>query len=168
MKKTLLAALAFAALGATSFAASAGTYDNNGPYVGLNYNSVHLSCSDCNGTTESSPGFFAGYRSGNLAGEISTTHKTVDGDKYTITDFAAVPHMKIAADLDVIGKVGIRHSNVNNSMGNHSGNSLVIGAGVEYSFNRDWAARGLIDYSSKTFGESIKDTTTTIGVSYKF
>lgn len=42
MKKTLLAALAFAAIGAASFSANAGTYDNDGPYVGLNYNSVRL------------------------------------------------------------------------------------------------------------------------------
>jgi opacity protein-like surface antigen len=159
MKKIILAALAVAAFGAQAA--------DEGAYVGLNYGNYKLSCDDCSGS-ESAVGFYGGYRMGNLAAEISRAQKTVDGVKFIYTDVAVIPRMNVAKDLDVIGKVGLRHSEISDSTDKFSGNSLVVGAGVEYAIMPQVLVRGMIDYSTKTFGESTKATTTTIGVAYKF
>ena len=160
MKKIILAALAVAAFGAQAADESA--------YVGLNYGNYKLTCDDCSGGSESAVGFYGGYRMGNFAAEISRAQKTVDGAKFIYTDFAVIPRMNVAKDVDVIGKVGLRHSEISDSTDKLSGNSLVVGAGVEYAIMPQVLVRGMIDYSTKTFGESIKATTTTIGVAYKF
>lgn len=164
MKKIAMAVLALASMGAQA----AGMGQQDGAYAGVNYGNYKLSCNDCSGASESAVGFYAGYRIGDVAGEISRAQKTVDGDKFTYTDFAVVPRMNVAKDVDVIGKLGLRHSEISNVTEKFSGNSLVVGAGVEYAFTPQVVVRGMLDYSTKTFGESIKATTTTIGVAYKF
>jgi len=160
MKKIALAVLAMAAIGAQAA--------DEGAYVGLNTNHVKLSCDTCTGSAQNAVGIYGGYRMGNMAGEVSRGQKTVDGDKFVFTDFVAIPRMNVAKDVDVLGKVGLRHSEISNSTDKATGNSLVIGAGVEYTFMPQVTVRAMVDYSNKTFGESVKATTTTIGVAYKF
>jgi outer membrane autotransporter protein len=159
MKKIILAALAVVAFGAQAA--------DEGAYAGLNYNHITLSG---NGVTESdnTVGIYGGYRMGNIAGEISHLQKTITGIKVVVTDFSVIPRMTVAKDVDVLGKVGLRYSEATEGGFKFSGNSLVIGAGVEYTFMPQVTVRGMVDYSSKTAGESIKATTTSIGVAYKF
>lgn len=159
MKKIILAALAVAAFGAQAA--------DEGVYAGVNYNKFKLGCDDCSGS-ENAVGVYGGYRMGNIAGEVSRFQKTIDGTKFVYTDVSAVPRMNVAKDVDLLAKVGIRHSELTESGVKASGTSLVVGAGVEYTFMPQVSARAMVDYSSKTFGESVKTTTTTVGVAYKF
>lgn len=161
MKKIILAALAVVAFGAQAA--------DEGVYVGLTGNSTKLSCDDCTGSSQTSVGIYGGYRIGNLAGEVARFQKTDDaGVKVVITDFAAIPRYNVAKDVDLLGKVGIRYSEISFDGEKSTGSSLVVGAGVEYTFMPQVSARAMVDYSSKTFGESVKTTTTTVGVAYKF
>lgn len=161
MKKIILAALAVAAFGAQAA--------DEGSYVGLNHNNFKFSCDDCGDLkSQNTVGIYGGYRMGNIAGEVSRFQKTNNGVKAVITDFAAIPRLNVAKDVDLLGKVGLRHSEISGGDGKFSGTSLVVGAGVEYTFMPQVSARAMVDYSSKTFGEPIKTTTTTVGVAYKF
>jgi opacity protein-like surface antigen len=160
MKKIILAALVVAAFGAQAA--------NEGAYAGLNYGSYNISCDGCSGGSESAVGVFGGYQMGNIAAEVSRVQKTKDGVKFVYTDFAAIPRINVAKDVNVLGKVGLRQSEISDSTEKFSGTSLVIGAGVEYAFTPQVTARAMVDYSNKTFGESVKATSTTIGVAYKF
>ncbi len=165
MKKIILAALAVAAFGAQAA--------DEGVYVGLNHNHTKFKYDNDNeNETRNAVGVYGGYRVGNIAGEVSRFQKTKDDVKTVITDFAAIPRLNVAKDVDVLGKVGIRYSEVSGQEGGDSfkekGTSLVVGAGVEYTFMPQLTARAMVDYSSKTFGESVKTTTTTVGVAYKF
>lgn len=159
MKKIILAALAVAAFGVQAA--------DEGAYIGLNYNNFKAKCDDCSGS-ESAVGVYGGYRMGNIAGEVSRFQKTQDGTKSVFTDFAAIPRLNVAKDVDLLGKVGIRYSENTSNGEKFTGRSLVVGAGVEYTLMPQLSARAMVDYSSKTFGESIKTTTTTVGVAYKF
>lgn len=159
MKKVILVAMAVSALGAQAA--------EEGVYVGLNFNHVKLS-TDAGSGSGGVAGVYGGYRVGDIAGEISRLQKTKDGIKIVFTDFAAIPRMNVAKDVDVLGKVGVRHTEISAEGGKASGTSLVIGAGVEYAVMPQLSVRAMVDYSNKTFGESIKATTTTIGVAYKF
>ncbi len=160
MKKIILAALAVAAFGAQAA--------DEGVYAGLNYGNYKLSCDDCSGGSENAVGVYGGYRMGNIAAEVSRVQKTADGSKFTYTDLAAVPRMNVAKDVDLLGKVGLRYSEIKDVDGKFTGTSLVVGVGVEYTFMPQMSARAMVDYSNKTFGESVKATTTTIGMAYKF
>ena len=161
MKKVILAALAVAA-----FTAQAA---DEGVYAGLNYNNFKSSCDDCGDSeSQNAVGIYGGYRMGNIAGEVSRFQKTDNGVKAVITDFAAIPRLNVAKDVDLLGKVGLRHSEISGDGEKFSGTSLVVGAGVEYTFMPQVSARAMIDYSAKTFGESVKTTTATVGVAYKF
>jgi opacity protein-like surface antigen len=159
MKKVMLVAVAVSALAAQAA--------EEGAYLGLNYNHVKLSADGSSGSDDA-VGVYGGYRVGDIAGEISRLQKTNDGAKIVLTDFAAIPRMNVAKDVDVLGKVGVRHTEISAEGGKASGTSLVIGAGVEYAVMPQLSVRAMVDYSNKTFGESIKATTTTIGVAYKF
>ena len=163
MKKIILAALAVAAFGAQAA--------DEGAYAGLNYNHIKLS-GDGSGS-ENAVGFYAGYRMGNIAGEVARFQKTVDGDKLIVTDIAAIPRLNVAKDVDVLGKVGIRYSEASgvdeDGSFKEKGTSLVVGAGVEYTVMPQLSVRAMVDYSNKTFGVSgVHATTTTLGVAYKF
>ena len=160
MKKIILAALAVAAFGAQAA--------DEGVYAGLNYGNYKLSCDDCTGGSENAVGVYGGYRMGNIAAEVSRVQKTADGSKFTYTDLAAVPRMNVAKDVDLLGKVGLRYSESKDVDGKFTGTSLVVGVGVEYTFMPQISARAMVDYSNKTFGESVKSTTTTVGMAYKF
>jgi opacity protein-like surface antigen len=160
MKKVILAALAAVALGAQAA--------DQGAYAGLSYGNYKLSCDSCSGDSENAVGVYGGYRMGNIAGEVSRVQKTVDGNKFVYTDLAAVPRLAIAKDVDLLGKAGVRHSEISSGNEKLSGTSLVIGAGVEYTFMPNVTARAMFDYSKKTFGESTKAKNTTFGVAYKF
>lgn len=159
MKKIILAALAVAAFGVQAA--------DEGAYVGLNYNHAKLSANG-ESASENAVGVYGGYRMGNIAGEVSRFQKSIDGAKYIYTDVSAIPRLNIAKDVDLLGKVGLRYSEFSGGGENLSGTSLVVGAGVEYTFMPQVSARAMVDYSSKTFGESIKTTTATLGVAYKF
>ena len=164
MKKIILAALAVAAFGAQAA--------DEGAYAGLNYN--HASFSGDASGSENAVGFYAGYRMGNIAGEIARFQKTVGGDKLTVTDIAAVPRLNVAKDVDLLGKVGIRYSEISGADEDgaafkEKGTSLVVGAGIEYTVMPQLSVRAMVDYSNKTFGLSgAHATTTTLGVAYKF
>jgi outer membrane autotransporter protein len=159
MKKIILAALAVVAFGAQAA--------DEGAYAGLNYNNAKLSV-DGESDSTNTIGVFGGYRMGNIAGEISRMQKTNNGVKFIYTDFAVIPRVNVAKDVDVLGKVGLRNSEISEGTFKASGNSLVLGAGVEFAILPQVTLRAMLDYSNKTFGESIKATTTTIGVAYKF
>jgi outer membrane autotransporter protein len=163
MKKIALAVMAFAAMGAQAA--------DEGAYVGLNYNDIKFS-GNASGS-EKAVGFYAGYRMGNIGGEIARFQKTTDGEKLIVTDIAAIPRLNVAKDVDLLGKVGIRYSENSGQDDNGSfkdkGTSLVVGAGVEYSVLPQVSVRAMVDYSNKTLGLSgAHATTKTIGVSYKF
>ena len=163
MKKIILAAMAVATFGAQAA--------DEGAYVGVNYN--HTKLSGEGSGSRNTAGFYAGYRAGNIAGEVARFQKTVDGAKLVITDFAVIPRMNVAKDVDLLGKVGIRYSEIsgedNNGTFKEKGNSLVVGAGVEYNVMPQVSVRAMVDYSNKTFGLSGSHaTTTTVGVAYKF
>jgi opacity protein-like surface antigen len=159
MKKIALALLAVVAMGAQAA--------DEGVYGGLSYNHAKGS-GDISGS-ENAGGFFAGYRVGNIAGEVSRFQKTKNGDKDVILDIAAIPHLNVAKDVDLIGKVGLRRSEASGAGFKDTGTSLVVGAGVEYNLAPQVTARAMVDYSNKTFGVSgAHVTTTTLGVAYKF
>ena len=164
MKKIALAALAMAAIGAQAA--------DEGAYVGLNTNHVKLSCDTCTGSAQNAVGMYGGYRMGAIAGEVSRFQKTDEfGVKLVITDFVAIPRYNVAKDVDLLGKIGIRHAEVSDSTEKFTGNSLVVGVGMEYTLMPQVAVRAMVDYSNKTlkvFDQSIKATTTTVGVAYKF
>lgn len=160
MKKVILAALAVVAFGAQAA--------DEGAYAGLNYGSYNLSCDGCTGGSESAMGVYGGYQMGNIAAEVSRAQKTNNGVKFVYTDIAVIPRINVAKDVNVLGKVGLRQSEISDSTENFSGTSLVIGAGVEYTIMPQVTVRAMVDYSNKTFGEPVKATTTTIGVAYKF
>jgi opacity protein-like surface antigen len=165
MKKIAIAVLALMAIGAQA----AGMSNEDGVYVGLTGNSTKLSCDDCTGSAQTSVGIYGGYRMGNISAEVARYQKTDDvGVKVVITDFAAIPRLNVAKDVDLLGKVGIRHGEISNDIEKFTGNSLVIGAGVEYTVMPQVTARAMFDYSNKTFGESVKTKTMTVGVAYKF
>ncbi len=159
MKKIILAALAVAAFGVQAA--------DEGAYAGLSYNKFKFGCDGCSGS-DSAVGVYGGYRMGNIAGEVSRFQKTAGDAKAVITDFAAIPRLNVAKDVDLLGKVGLRYSEISGGGEKFSGTSLVVGAGVEYTFMPQVSARAMVDHSSKTFGESIKTTTATLGVAYKF
>ena len=171
MKKAVLAVLAMTAIGAHAAA-------DEGFYVGLSANHLKLTCSNCGDKeTASAAGLYGGYRVGNIAGEISNVQKTLrDGTsdtKLTLTDFSVIPRFNVAKDVDLLGKVGIRHSKatVNDTNDGHfksGGNSLVVGAGIEYKVLPQVNLRAMVDYAHKTTGTSVHITTATIGVSYSF
>jgi opacity protein-like surface antigen len=158
MKKIALALLAVVAMGAQA--------SDDGVYIGVSENHVKI---EANGASDSTNaiGVYGGYRMGAIAAELSRAQKTIDGVKFVHTEVAAIPHYSVAKDFDVIGKLGIRHSEVS-EIGNASGTSLVVGAGVQYTVLPQMTVRALVDYSNRTYGESIKATTTTLGVAYKF
>jgi outer membrane autotransporter protein len=162
MKKIVLAVLAFAAVGVQAA--------DQGLYGGLNYN--NLSLSDINeAASQSSPGVYGGYQLSNYGVEISHTKATgFSSTKATIgvTDLSVIPRLNVAKDVDLIGKVGVRHSTGHSYAGAGSSNTLVFGAGVEYNLFPQVTARALLDYSNKTGDVSAKATTATIGVAYKF
>ena len=160
MKKIILAALAVAAFGVQAA--------DEGAYVGLNTNHAKFTCDGCVGVSGNAVGIYGGYRKGNIAGEVAHFQKTISDVDVTITDVSVIPYINVAKDVDVLGKLGVRHSSGKDSTLETSGTSLVIGAGVEYTFTPQVTARAMVDYSSKTFGESTKTTTTTLGVAYKF
>ncbi len=160
MKKIAIAVLALMAIGAQAA--------EDGVYVGVTHNHFALSGDDSSGS-DNAFGVYAGYRMGFIAGEVSRFQKNVDGGKFVYTDIAAIPHLNLAKDVDLIGKVGIRSSEVSGVDINEKGTSLVVGAGIEYSVMPQLTARALVDYSNKSFGLSgVRTTTTTIGVAYKF
>jgi len=159
MKKIASAVLALMAIGAQAA--------DDGVYVGVTHN--HFALSGDGSGSDNAFGLYAGYRMGFIAGEVSRFQKTVDGDKFVYTDIAAIPHLNLAKDVDLIGKVGIRSSEVSGGGFKDSGTSIVVGAGIEYSFMPQLTARALVDYSNKSYGLSgVRTTTTTIGVAYKF
>lgn len=160
MKKVALAMLAVVAMGAQAA--------DDGFYGGLNQN--HLKASgDGNGTLNAT-GVYGGYRMGDVAVEVSRFQKTNDaGTKNLFWDISAIPHLNVAKDVDVIGKVGLRKSEQSADGEKLSGTSLVVGAGIEYKVMPQITLRALVDYSNKTFGESgFRVTTTSLGVAYKF
>ena len=160
MKKIALAVLALVAMGAQAA--------DEGVYVGLNQNHFK-SKNDTVSVSGNGVGLYAGYRIGTVAGEISRFQKTVSGEKFVLTDVSAIPHLNVAKDVDLIGKVGFRLSEESGSGFKNTGSSLVIGAGVEYTVMPQVTARALVDYSNKTYGFSnVRTTTTTLGVAYKF
>ena len=160
MKKIVLAALAVVAMGAQAA--------DDGFYAGANYNHFKLSGDNASGS-DNAVGIYAGYRVGAIAGEISRFQKTVSGEKFVYTDVSAIPHLNVAKDVDVIGKVGFRRSEATDTGEKFSGTSLVFGAGVEYTVMPQVTVRALVDYSNKSFGDSqAHTTTTTLGVAYKF
>ena len=164
MKKIALAVLAMVAIGAQA----AGVAEE-GIYAGLTANHAKFTCGDgCTGASDDPVGVYGGYRKGNIAGEVAHFQKTIDGKNVHITDVAAIPRLNVAQDVDLLGKVGARFSKGKEGSLEAHGTSLVIGAGVEYTFMPQVSARAMVDYTSKTFGESTKTTTTTIGVAYKF
>jgi hypothetical protein len=163
MEKIILAALAVAAFGAQAA--------DEGAYVGLNYNHIKFS-GDASGS-QNATGFYAGYRMGNVAGELARFQKTVDNEKFVVTDIAAIPRLNIAKDVDLLGKVGIRYSEISGTDEDgpfkEKGTSLVVGAGVEYTLMPQVSVRAMVDYSNKTFGlPGAHATTTALGVAYKF
>ena len=174
MKKMILAIASLSLLASGVQAADMSNTD--GVYLGLNQNSTRLTADQWDAKTSNSTGIFGGYRVGNLAGEVAYFNKTVDGTKWTITDFSLIPHFNIAKDFDLLGKLGLRHSSISVDGFSSSGTALVYGVGLEYSFNPNWTARAFVDYSDKTggdvvvikSGDSLKATTTTLGVAYKF
>jgi opacity protein-like surface antigen len=170
MKKAVLAVLAMTAIGAHAAA-------DEGFYVGLSANHLKLTCSDCSKATGNTVGLYGGYRVGNIAGEISNVQKTfpdVTGDaKVTLTDFSVIPRFNVDKNVDVLAKVGIRHSkssgnDVDTGKFKATGNSLVVGVGIEYKVLPQVNLRAMVDYSNKAFGISTHTTTATIGVSYNF
>jgi opacity protein-like surface antigen len=174
MKKIILA---IASLGLFAMGAqAAGMNDTDGVYVGVNQNGMRLTSEKTDAYTVNSSGVYGGYRVGNLAGEISHFERTVEGEKWGVTDFSVIPHLNVAKDLDLLGKLGLRHSSYSSNsviQPNSSGTALVAGVGLEYSFLSNWTVRALVDYSAKTGditykGSHVKATTTTIGVAYKF
>jgi len=164
MKKIILAALAVVAFGAQA----AGMAADEGYYVGLNSNHTKFTCNNCIDVSTNAVGIYGGYRIGNIAGEVAHFQKSIDGVDVAITDFSVIPRINVAKDVNILGKLGVRYSSGKENSFENSGTSLVIGAGVEYTFMPQVSARAMVDYSSNTFGESTKTTTTTIGVAYKF
>jgi opacity protein-like surface antigen len=164
MKKVILAALAVAAFSAQA----AGMAADEGYYVGLNTNHTKFTCDNCTGMSTNALGVYGGYRMGNIAGEVAHFQKSTNGVDVIITDFSVIPRINVAKDVDVLGKLGVRYSSGKENSLENSGTSLVVGAGVEYTFMPQVSARAMVDYSSDTFGVSTKTTTTTIGVAYKF
>jgi opacity protein-like surface antigen len=160
LKKIALAVLAVVAMGAQAA--------DEGVYVGLNQNYMKGS-GELSGHLNTT-GIYGGYRMGDIAAEVSRSQKTDDGGyKNVFMDIAAIPHLNVAKDVDVIGKVGLRRSEISKNGASESGSSLVVGAGVEYTLAPQVAARVLVDYSNKTFGISgARVTTTTLGIAYKF
>jgi opacity protein-like surface antigen len=165
MKKNISALMAAAACLVSGVVSAQTNVD--GPYVGGQINHVSLSA-DGSSVSDNFMGIYGGYRAGNYAGEISYSQKTVDGAKASFTDFALVPHFAMTPEFDLLGKVALRHSSISGGTSSYSGNSLVLGVGVEYKLTAKVAARAMIDYSSKTFGESMSATTLGAGVHYKF
>lgn len=164
MKKIALATLAFMTIGAQA----AGMSSDENFYVGLNTNHAKFTCDSCVGASGNAVGIYGGYRKDNIAGEIAHFQKSIDGVDVSITDFSVIPRINVAKDIDVLAKLGVRYSSGKDSSGEQSGTSLVVGAGLEYTFMPQVSARVMVDYSSKTFDVSTKTTTTTIGVAYKF
>jgi opacity protein-like surface antigen len=162
MKKIAIAAMAVLSIGAQAA--------DQGFYAGVNYN--HVSLSDVNDpSSQSTPGLYGGYQMGGYAAEIS--HMKKGGFSNTnatvaTTDLAVLPRLNIAKDVDLIAKVGLRHSNGSSYVGRGSGNTVVLGAGLDYSVLPQVTVRAMVDYSNKTANEDVKATTTTIGVAYKF
>ena len=170
MKKMILAIASLSLLASGVQAADMSNTD--GVYLGVASNSIRIKAQ--NDSTQNQLGFYAGYRFGNLAAEISHSERKIDDQKTSFTDLSFVPHVAIAKNVDIIGKLGLRSSSISEAGMSDSGRSLVIGVGAEYAFLPQWNARLMVDRSSKTFGlktsegEQIKATTTTLGVAYKF
>jgi opacity protein-like surface antigen len=163
MKKIAIAVLALMVIGAQAA--------EDGFYVGLNQNHIKFG-GDASGSINA-VGFYAGYRVGDVAGEVARIQKTDAGDKIVFTDFVAIPRLNVAKDVDLLGKVGIRHSEGSgvDEKGPYkeNGNSLVVGAGIEYNVMPKVSLRAMVDYSNKTFGlTGAHVTTTTVGAAYKF
>ncbi len=159
MKKTILLTLALTAFGAQAA--------GDGIYAGLNHNHFKLSSDDVSGSLNA-VGVYGGYRMGNFAGEVSRFQKTDEGVKTVLTDFSLIPRLAVAKDVDVLAKLGLRHSEMSEGNDKLTGTSLVVGAGVEYTLMPQLSTRVMVDHTSKTFGKSIKTTTTTIGLAYRF
>lgn len=159
MKKIILSALTVIAFGAQAA--------DDGWYGGLSVSNLKFSKQGESESTSAAGGVI-GYRMGNLAGEVSRIQKTEGSTKGSINDFSLLQSYGIAKDVEVFGKVGVRYSEISNGNDELSGTSLVLGAGVQYEFMPKVFARVGVDYSNKTFGESIKNTTTTLSVAYKF
>jgi opacity protein-like surface antigen len=164
MKKFTMAVLAFTAISAQA----AGMANDESFYVGLNTNHAKFTCNSCTGASGNAVGIYGGYRKENIAGEIAHFQKTIDGVDVSITDVSLIPHINVAKDVDVLGKLGVRYSKGKENTREASGTSLVIGAGVEYTLMPQISVRAMVDYTSNTFGVSTKTTTTTVGVAYKF
>lgn len=159
MKKIILATLILAA-----FAAQAA---DESWYAGLNATSLKFSAKGDSESTGAAGGFI-GYRMGNLAGEVSRIQKSAGSATGSINDFSLLNNYSVANGVEVFGKVGVRYSEISNARNKLSGTSLVLGAGVQYAFMPNLITRVGVDYSNKTFGESLKTTSINFGVAYKF
>jgi len=169
MKKMILAIASLSLLASGVQAADMSNTD--GVYVGISHNSRSLGADET--FTYGEGGLYAGYRVGNLGGEIAYSEKKIDSETFTFVDVSFVPRMNLTKNFDLIGKVGARHSTYKYSGSTWSGTALVIGVGAEYAFTNNWSIRGLVDYSTKPFGLTTttgtnKLVTTTLGVAYKF
>ena len=152
----------------------------NKAFVGLSGNYLDLRNSDSS-DTYSQVGIYGGYRFENIGIELSYTPYRKDGYDLKVTDLAVVPLFNIAKDVNVLVKLGVRYATFGNTGVTTSGltlfnggenaltgTSALIGAGVEYQFNPNVAARAVFDYSNSLAGVSTDTKTFMVGVQYQF
>ena len=161
MKKIILIVLA-------AFSCVAQAAD--GAYAGLTLNNMELK-SDNSSSVQAAPGIYAGYQIGSLGLEMSYAKKNgffSTNATVAIWDLALIPRLNVAKDVDLIGKLGGRHSLGASYTASQEINSLVWGAGIEYGLMPQLSVRAMLDYSDKTGNDKVKATTTTWGRAYKF
>lgn len=162
--------LAFLAAAATLAAVPSHAFGDANYYAGIQASSHTLKANGVSSSSETFPSLFAGVNFGGPVGlEVSTGSKSISGGKFRFTDLVGTYSYNLSQNLDLIGTFGLRHSDQKHSVqGNYSGTSFVFGGGVAYNFSDQVFGRVMFDYAPKTFGESIRNSTVSAGVGYRF
>jgi len=166
MKKTALT-LALAASAFMGFSGAAQAAQPDGWYAGGHSTHQTLKVAG-ESDSESFIGIFGGRKIGAMAYEAAFSQKNVDGVSFTILDMTTGMHLPLADKVDLVPKIGLRHSSASIGNASLSGTSLLVGAGVHYQLTDKVSTRVTVEYAPRAFGEKIKNTSVGVGLAYHF
>ncbi len=174
--KSLLAAAALCAV----VSAHAGPRMDLGPYILTEVGHSHQSAMPSASDEATSMGVTLGVQlDRHFAVETSmqSLGKRALGDggtkaRWEAVSVSAVGRMPLMQGLDAVGKLGVARTSVSERMAGvdagiaHTG--FVVGAGVDYSLNRNWTVRTMLDVMPDFAGSGHAVQNVSVGLKYRF
>lgn len=170
MKKSfLIAALALAAVGGAQAA-------DSGVYAGINVAAVHSDFKTAANQTDTGASALVGYRfnqryaveaSYSLAGDDVTQNSGATADQHALSLAGVVRCPKAFHGVEPFAKAGVAYTKLYDGANSHKW-ATVVGVGAEYALTKRAALRGEVQYVADFAGAGARQTTSSVGVTYRF